>query len=201
MSEIIQSSRHKVLRKEEKIYNDWNAEVSWLERLYVASEYMKAGDGAVEDTYEISLDIKRTNEMIDEYKKKLEKAHESLSHLKGLANAEHLLSETKSRLQCLETVKKGNAKLMIVVIECNASLQRSRDEVAESKRDFDQLQKKKQLNLITLWLRKGIVVTEEALLMFHLKYHDEESNLLKAKFIQVGSQIEIAEQNLIVSLI
>ncbi|GJZ03635.1 hypothetical protein Tco_0536910 [Tanacetum coccineum] len=92
MSEIIQSSRHKVLRKEEKIYNDWNAEVSRLERLYVASEYMKAGDGAVEDTYEISLDIKRTNEMIDEYKKKLEKAHESLSHLKR----QHALSHAPS---------------------------------------------------------------------------------------------------------
>ncbi|GKC36176.1 hypothetical protein Tco_1048560, partial [Tanacetum coccineum] len=72
---------NKILRKEGKIYNDWNAEVSRLERLYVASEYMKAGDGAAEDTYEISLDIKRTDEMIDEYKNNLEEAHESLSQI------------------------------------------------------------------------------------------------------------------------
>nr|GEY12068.1 hypothetical protein [Tanacetum cinerariifolium] len=70
----------KILRKEGKIYNDWNAEVSRLERIYVASEYMKARDGAAEDTYEISLDIKRTDKMIDEYQKNLEEAQESLSH-------------------------------------------------------------------------------------------------------------------------
>nr|GFA64182.1 hypothetical protein [Tanacetum cinerariifolium]GFA64817.1 hypothetical protein [Tanacetum cinerariifolium] len=53
---------NKILRMEGKIYNDWNAEVSRLERLYVASEYMKARDGAAKDTYEISIDIKRANE-------------------------------------------------------------------------------------------------------------------------------------------
>nr|GFD33100.1 hypothetical protein [Tanacetum cinerariifolium]GFD33167.1 hypothetical protein [Tanacetum cinerariifolium] len=45
---------------------------------------MKARDGAAEDTSDISLDIKRTQEMIDEFKKNLEEAHESLSQLKGI---------------------------------------------------------------------------------------------------------------------
>nr|GFC14052.1 hypothetical protein [Tanacetum cinerariifolium] len=71
------------------------------------------------------------------------------------------------------------------------------DEVAESKRYLDQLQKQDlydQLNNVLqkfiLKLKgKGIVVTEEALIMFHLEFHDEEANLLKAEFIQVGSQI------------
>nr|GEX41450.1 hybrid signal transduction histidine kinase M [Tanacetum cinerariifolium] len=44
-------------------------------------------DGTAEDTSDISLDIKRTHEMIDEFKKNLEEAHESLSQLKGI-NAE-----------------------------------------------------------------------------------------------------------------
>nr|GEZ80695.1 hypothetical protein [Tanacetum cinerariifolium] len=108
---------NKILRKEGKIYNDWNAEVSRLERLYVASKYMKAGDGAAEDTYKISIDIKRANEDL-----------------------------------------------------------------------YDQLKNVVLQKFILKLKWKGIVVREEALLMFHLEYHDEETNLLKAEFIQVGSQ-------------
>nr|GEZ57442.1 hybrid signal transduction histidine kinase M [Tanacetum cinerariifolium] len=109
-----------------------------------------ARDGAAEDTSDISLDIKRTHEMIDEFKKNLEEAHESLSQLKGI-HAEDLYDQLKNVLQKFILKLKG----------------------------------------------KGIVVTVEALIMFHLEFHDEEANLLKAEFIQVGSQIEIAEQNLI----
>nr|GEX75223.1 copia-type polyprotein [Tanacetum cinerariifolium] len=80
-----------------------------------------------------------------------------------------------------------------------------RYEVAESKRYLDQLQKQDLYDQLKNVLQKfvlkfqgkGIVVTVEALIMFHLKFHDEEANLLKAEFIQVRSQIEITEQNLI----
>nr|GFA25837.1 ribonuclease H-like domain, reverse transcriptase, RNA-dependent DNA polymerase [Tanacetum cinerariifolium] len=119
----------KILRKEGKIYNDWNAEVSRFERIYVASEYMKARDGAAEDTYEISLDIKRTDKMIDEYQKNLEEAQESLSQLNGIR----------------AKVKKSNAKLMIAAINSDASLKRSSDEVAVSRRNLELLIKKKQI--------------------------------------------------------
>nr|GFB68150.1 hypothetical protein [Tanacetum cinerariifolium] len=43
-----------------------------------------AEDISAEDSSDISLDIKRTHEMIDEFKKNLEEAHESLSQLKGI---------------------------------------------------------------------------------------------------------------------
>nr|GEX16814.1 hypothetical protein [Tanacetum cinerariifolium] len=109
-----------------------------------------AEDILAEDTSDISLDIKRTHEMIDEYKKNLEEAQESLSQLKGI-HAEDLYDQLNNVLQKFILKLKG----------------------------------------------KGIVVTEEAIIMFHLEFHDEEANLLKAEFIQVGSQIEIAEQNLI----
>nr|GEW21582.1 hybrid signal transduction histidine kinase M [Tanacetum cinerariifolium] len=138
-----------------KLYNDLNAEVSMLERLYVASR-----DGAAEDTSDISLDIKRSSSAHSKVRSKIQSP---------------LLSETKSILeherQSLEMVKK------------------------ESKRYFDQLQKqdlydqlKNVLQKFILKLKgKRIVVTEEALIMFHLGFHDEEANLLKAKFIQVDT--------------
>nr|GEZ45155.1 zinc finger, CCHC-type [Tanacetum cinerariifolium] len=147
-------------------FEEGGKNIQWLERLYVASEYIKARDGAAEDTYEISLDIKRTDKMIDEYQKNLEEVLESLSQLNGirakvdvslnivtttsaqLAHAEHLLSETKSRLEHerhgLEKVKKGNAKLMIAAINSDASLKRSIDEVVVSRRNLERLIKKKQ---------------------------------------------------------
>nr|GEV76494.1 hypothetical protein [Tanacetum cinerariifolium] len=61
---------------------------------------------------------------------------------------------------------------------------------------YDQLKNVLQKFILKL-NGKGIVVIEEALIMFHLEFYDEEANLLKAEFIQVGSQIETAEQNLI----